>query len=776
MNFESVIANICKVIKQGKVALFIGSGVSIDSPSCLPLGGPLKDTPIEGLLASYHPSIKALVFENAIADLSLETVYGVMHEEIGDQLITAMATALDDDRLEANKVHRFIAKALSLSNVIITTNYDGQIERAYSQEAPGEDLQICYDEETFDNFINNFNVWNGKWLLKIHGSFRVKGEDTSGSIVTTLDRVGRGLPSKTKEALELVLERLPLFFLGYGCGDLDIVYPVLAQEKSKKEMWWIKHESERVEKSLYIGNEIEELKIKLPHIANVLLKRGENNGKKVFLINYLTSEFIERLITNLNWQLTQPKSEGLSESHWKGELFCLGHRASQLEKASILANLNRLGRNTEQGREKLPQLNRLMQQLYKEALEESKDPLKTSRLYRDFGFSLYLGSREEAKKAVKYYETSKELLNQVAPETKPLLEEAELLSIYTLAYRRAYQIEKAHEYALHALEAIPKEIRDQLSSSYQNLNSIKYRDEELKDRQKSNLGNILRRLATIYHDHVSDPSTLSIAIGNVMDSWKMEDVENNLLEKSLVLVNLDRKLQRSVGNVRERIQSENVLGLIATKLGKVDKAKQVHEQSMNDAFILNWTSWEYAQAYRNLGLALEKEGNLDQAIECLEEAREKFRRTGDKETTNWHIGRIRIKKGDVRGVSVIEEIKRGPTNWHWKGNDLVLLGIGYYDLLKNKEKEARKFFEQMLELYEAREPIEIKSQTYGIDNALANIKSAHLRLCSEWTHKKDDLCKRLQYQQARLEKMRKEALKVTTFDTTYLNTLMWPIG
>jgi tetratricopeptide (TPR) repeat protein len=352
----------------------------------------------------------------------------------------------------------------------------------------------------------------------------------------------------------------------------------------------------------------------------------------------------------------------------------------------------------------------LMQQLYKEAVGESKDPLKTSRLYRDLGFSLYLGSHEETKEAIKHYEKSKGLLSQIDPKTKPLLEEAELLSLYALAYRRVYQIEKAREYAVQAREAIPKEILDQLDSSYQNLSSLKYRNKELEDKQKSNLGNILRRLANTYHDLVSDPTTLSIAIGIGKDSWKMADVENNLLEEAFQRISSDKKLQRSVGYVRERIQSENVLGLIATKRGKVDKAKQVHEQSKKDASL--------------------------------------------------HIGRIRIKKGDARGISVIEEIKRGPKNWHWKANDLVLLGIGYHDLLKNKDEEARKFFEQMLELYEVIEPVELKSQAYGIDNALANVKSAHLRLCSEGTHKEDDLCKRLQDQQARLEKMREEALKV----------------
>ena len=760
MNVENIIASICEVIKQGKVALFIGSGVSIDPPSRLPAGKPLKETPVKGLIARHPPNEEKLVLENVIANLSLEAVYGIIHEEIGDQLITAMKMALDDERLEPNKIHRFVAKALSLGNVIVTTNYDTLIERAYSQE---KDLEICYDEETFKGFINNFKEGEGRWLLKLHGSFRVRKKDTSKSIVTTLDRIGRGLPPKTEEALRLILKRLPLIFWGYGCGDLDIVYPVLAQQESEKEIYWIKHQRERAEKPLYVGDEIEELKSELPHIATVLMNRRKHNDGKIYLIKHLTSDFVERLIEKLNWELAEVEREnkGLSESQWKGELFCLGYRASQLEKASILAKLIELGRNTERGREKLSELNKLMQKLYKEALKESekeefKDPLKTSRLYRDFGFSLYLRDHEEA---IRHYEESEKLLNQVTTEVREteFLEKAELFSCFSLAYRRAYQIEKAREYALRAWKAIPEEIRKQLNIPHGNFTSIKYKDRELGDKQKSDLGNILRRLANMYHDLVSDPATLSIAIRPGRDIWKMDNVEKKLLEEALQLARIDKELQKSAGNVRGRIQSENVLGLIATKLGEADM--EVHQQSKNDASLLGWTTWEYAQACRNLGLALEKEGKLEQAVDTLKEAKRNFRRKDDVITTDWHIGRILIKKGDARGIFIIEEITKGDRDWHWKGNDLALLGIGYCDLLKNREKEAIEFFKQMLELYKGKKDEVIKSRAYGIDNALANVKSALLRFCTKETHKQDDFCKELQHQQIRLEKMREEALK-----------------
>ncbi len=361
MNFNNVIRSTCETIQQGKAAIFVGAGISIDLPSCLPSGTALKNAPVEGLLATRPIGEKELIMEYAIHDLSLEEVYGLIYEEMGKRLITAMVNALDDDGLEPNEVHRFVAKALSLGNIVITTNYDRQIERAYSDEVSGKQLEICYDEKTFEQFINEFGKRKKKWLLKLHGTFRINEKNTSKSVATTLYRVGRGLPPKTKEALEIALRKLPILFLGYGCRDLDIVYPVLAQEKSEKEIWWVKHERESSEKSLYIGKDIQNLKTEVPHIATVLLNRGKNNNGKVFLIRCPTSKFVKELIAKLGWKLEQPKRKGLSESHWRGGLFCLGYQARQIEKITILAALARLGRETERGRKRCSQLTELMQ-------------------------------------------------------------------------------------------------------------------------------------------------------------------------------------------------------------------------------------------------------------------------------------------------------------------------------------------------------------------------------------------------------------------------------
>jgi tetratricopeptide (TPR) repeat protein len=757
VNIDEVLTAICGLIDQGELALFCGAGISTYPPSRLPTSNALKNAPLEGILASYPLDERRLILEYAVADVSLEEVFGVIYDELGQQLITAMARALDNDKLEPNKLHSFVAKALSINNLVITTNIDRLIERAFIKECPDKDLLICYNEETFQKFINSFERNKRSWLLKLHGTLRVNKKNVSESVAVTLNRIGKGLPSKTEQALRYVLERFPILFMGYGCGDLDIVYPVLAQVRSEKEIWWIKHEDEIPTNSIYVDDEIERFKKELPHVATVLLNRRKNGGK-VFLIRYPTFKFIGELMKKLNWKLTQTEREGLSEAHWQGEFFCLGQKASKAEKASILATLARLGIGTEQGRKMRRQLAEFMQREYIKAIEASKNALKIARLYRELGFSMYLVDPEHG---IEHYRRALKILEQVPPETKPILENAELFSRYALTYRRAYKVEETFKYSFFAWEAIPEELKNQLKDPKQDLKFIRFKEKVLTDREKSNLGNILRRLANTFHDLVSDPSTLSTAIENhrlEIQRWITEPIEMEVLKKAYQLAMMDRALQKVAGNIREFIQSGNVLGLIATKLGKVDEARKIHEEDKRVTLQLNWIGVEYAQACRNLGLAIEKAGNLNQAIDFLIEARNKFAREEEKPTTNWHIGRILIKKGDVSGISIIKEIKRDPKEWHWRGNDLVLLGIGYFDLLENKE-DAKKHFKEMIELYEKVDDKQIKARSYGVDNALANVKSAHARLCSLNIHKNDELCRKLQFQETRLTEMRKETLE-----------------
>jgi hypothetical protein len=753
---QDFVARICEYVKRGEMALFVGAGVSKDPPSCLPLGSEIKKTLIEGFCADYPSDVKDLIIEYAIADLSLEEVCGVIYEEMSEQLITTMASALDDEELQPDMLHLFVAKTLSLGNIVVTTNYDRQIERAYLKK----DLKVCYDKKTFGRFVDKFRKRKGVWLLKLHGTFKIKKgntiRDVSESVRTTIDRVGRGLPVEVEKALKATLRKFPILFIGYGCGDVDIVYPILASVKSKKEIFWVKHDGKKL---LYVGEDTRNLKNELPHIANVLVNRGKTNNGKVSLIMYPTLEFIEKLAAKLGWELAPRKSGGLSESHWREQLLSIGYQANKIEKASVLATLSMLGADTEKGREKKQQLIQLAKGLYGEALEMAEEPFKKARLHRGLGFTIYLSNptdKDTIEKAVEHYGIAEELLEKVSSEKLPVLDKLELLSLKALAYRRSYQIMKAFKYSSLVWEAIPHQIQDQLEKLHQNSETIKYKNQELSDRQKSNLGNVLRRVADVLSAFASDPATLSTAVKGPI--WKIHPIEKRILKEALKLARSSRKLQILSGNIRERIQSEHILGLVATKLNKTREAKRVHTKSKEDAFLLNWIGREYAQACRNLGLVLEKE-DLEKGLVELKEAEERFSLKGDRLITAWHIGRILIKKEDEGGVSKIEEImkERKPHEWHMKCNDLVFLGIGYCDLKKEKAI-AENLFKQMLEIYENVNDDLVMSMPYGVDNALANIEAAYFRLCLEGNYGNDELCKRFRCQEQRLEKMREEKI------------------
>lgn len=69
------------------------------------------------------------------------------------------------------------------------------------------------------------------------------------------------------------------------------------------------------------------------------------------------------------------------------------------------------------------------------------------------------------------------------------------------------------------------------------------------------------------------------------------------------------------------------------------------------------------------------------------------------------------------------------SNWHWKANDYALLGIGYFDV-KRDPATARQHFASMIEQYPKEDSL-LKDQTYGVDNALANVVAAIERLSSD---------------------------------------------
>ena len=314
MELHKLIAEVRQTYFSSKrIALFVAAGISKDCPTHLPLGEELKMAVLLGFFEEIKTTIDLTLLEKAVESRSLEEVCGVIQGQLCNKgrLIADMAQALDNDQVMPNRNHYFLAKSLREGHLVVTTNYDAMVEvayrRLYYSDFPDE--RICFDEASFAKFMERSSILRRTrndlgWLLKLHGTFRIGKKSAGNSVMTTLNRVGQGLPPKVVQALIQVLRRCPLVVLGYGCMDIDIV-PVLRDTISKEPIWWIRHTDGGIEilghKDLRDALNREEEKseghrdVRTGNIGRLLSDRGSKNGGRVWQIKAPTSQVVSAL-------------------------------------------------------------------------------------------------------------------------------------------------------------------------------------------------------------------------------------------------------------------------------------------------------------------------------------------------------------------------------------------------------------------------------------------------------------------------------------------------
>jgi len=773
MDLHNLLAQIRDVyVSERPIAFYVAAGISYDCPSHLPLGGQLKEAVLAGFLEMEKHRDLTLIKETVVKR-SLEEVCGVVQNEIEDkkQLIRTMSQALESDDVIPNQIHRFMARALHDGHLVVTTNYEGLIEQAYKTiyKARFPSARVCYDDDTFTNFLAQspspaFERRAGEpgWLLKLHGSFRSDGRDTSQSVMTTFDRVGRGLPSNAQEVLIQILKACPMVVMGYGCMDIDIVYPVLMETLSSQPIWWVRHkdglgisEYDQVQHRLEEeeSKKIETADVQMLNICRVLISRGKENGGKVWLIDSLTSQVILLLMGQIGGKFGATSKScrvGKGEPRWKRVLLQLGMRASSYERLYILGKLAQICAPYRSGDQDIYDLS---DSLFEAASGETGDPSKIALYISEVGWNTYRRAPEaNAEKALNLYEKSKEAVPQAS-----LLDQLMIPALRALALRRSRRIIEALNSAESVWNLLPEQIRiGNLPSDPKDVRFF-MQGLGLPETDWGKLGSLLRRIAGVYDQCVSGPEALASAI-RCQYHWTMDEQELRLLERARRLLELDRCLQQLVGERKEKIQSENQLGLVCSKVGYAQAAKEAHKESRRVASQFGWW-YEYAQATRNLALAQEAAHDFGAAICTLEDAAHMFeqqQRPGDLNSVLWHLGRIRIKRGDATGIGDIEKHLLVGRDWHEKANDYVLLSIGYYDILGNAAA-GKQHLTDMLNQYPADDVI--KNRAYGVDNALANVIAALERLHKDTSPEAGELREKFNSLRQRLERLRFEAVQ-----------------
>jgi tetratricopeptide (TPR) repeat protein len=163
---------------------------------------------------------------------------------------------------EPNLHHKMLAYALHKGHSIITTNFDQQIERAFSSSFPGENLKILITDLDYQEALDKQH-FNGV-LAKIHGDMKKYNSLalTTEQIAVSNDKtvwVGRDIsPEKGKRQLgqvyplsslsvpkalflQTIISTKSTVIMGYSGSDVFDIMPILVTPEFNSHGLWVNH-------------------------------------------------------------------------------------------------------------------------------------------------------------------------------------------------------------------------------------------------------------------------------------------------------------------------------------------------------------------------------------------------------------------------------------------------------------------------------------------------------------------------------------------------------
>ncbi|MBI5459736.1 SIR2 family protein [Methanobacterium sp.] len=227
-----------QIISKEPIALFLGSGISKDSPSSLPTGNELKEKIMEEILNGIKiPESINKDVNNTISELRLEVFLYLLDEWKGRYDWKERMDFIMDS--QPNHNHYNIANLFNkkIVELIITTNFDTLIEDSFKPKK----TQLFYSDDDFKKIDENKAV---PGLYKIHGSIcDWDGNKTHDSIIGSITEVANNaylrLSQNKSDFLRYILENYVVIFLGYSGEDVDI-FPII-ENSNVKQIIWVLH-------------------------------------------------------------------------------------------------------------------------------------------------------------------------------------------------------------------------------------------------------------------------------------------------------------------------------------------------------------------------------------------------------------------------------------------------------------------------------------------------------------------------------------------------------
>lgn len=303
---------------------FVGSGISHDAPSGLPLGNELTRAIIdwscgqdieEAIINTWQAASEQISLFNPNLQFQmprLETICGCIYEM--DKIMNRKSILngfLSFSKIPYNCNHYILSEFLRNGADILTTNFDLGIENAYAKKYNDFTNALLYETSVF-------KTNRGGMIYHLHGS----ANDDIERLGVTISRVKNGLSNGIREHLiEKINSSKRLIFLGYGVVDSFDITPLLESKKiAGKNMVFIKHQA--------IGESDCSNKSELPYN----LSRITKNFLHIEVFMKHTTTFLKDFAKS-NFINIDDKEKSKSDFKWKREFLCaMGNEYSDDEK------------------------------------------------------------------------------------------------------------------------------------------------------------------------------------------------------------------------------------------------------------------------------------------------------------------------------------------------------------------------------------------------------------------------------------------------------------
>lgn len=228
-------------LEHGQIVFFTGAGISFALPAGLPLGKQIIDS-ITSLVIN-NADIRRLFpkelidsWEKTISQVPMELIWETLVRSTDEGVLSALKI------LESgfpNKDHISIALACERFDVrvVFTLNFDLLHEKAFETYTNLLPISIVTKEDFLD-FLNQekyTHLSNKVYIIHLHNAL-ISADYKD--LVTTVSKVGTGLPRYKQLVFKKVLENNDVICAGYSNGDVD-TFPVIAS--TLHNLFWYKY-------------------------------------------------------------------------------------------------------------------------------------------------------------------------------------------------------------------------------------------------------------------------------------------------------------------------------------------------------------------------------------------------------------------------------------------------------------------------------------------------------------------------------------------------------